>query len=170
MKRTILLHRQETDIDVSRQGDQIHVTYNGQTIELQLLQTDGPTFTVAYQQPNGTQQQIRVAGHADGDKRQLWVNGRYRTYQRQRGQAINKAGSGSLAATIPAIVSQILVDVGDNVAVGDKLILLESMKMVIPIQAPYSGIVTSINCVVGDAVQPGVPLLEIEETQVIGES
>ena len=45
---------------------------------------------------------------------------------------------------------------------GDKLILLESMKMVIPIQAPHAGRVGRILCAPGDSVPAGVPLLEIE--------
>ena len=68
----------------------------------------------------------------------------------------------SLAATIPAVVSQILVNEGDSVNEGETLILLESMKMVIPIQAPHDGTVTGIHCTPGEAVEPGVPLLTVE--------
>jgi 3-methylcrotonyl-CoA carboxylase alpha subunit len=71
--------------------------------------------------------------------------------------------TGSLSASIPAVVAEVLVSVGETVAAGDKLILLESMKMVIPIQAPYDGAVTKINCTAGESVQAGVPLIEIEE-------
>ena len=42
----------------------------------------------------------------------------------------------ALTPTIPSIVSQILVAPEQAVKAGEKLILLESMKMVIPIQAP----------------------------------
>jgi biotin carboxyl carrier protein len=69
----------------------------------------------------------------------------------------------SLSASIPAVVSEILVKVGQEVKIGDKLILLESMKMILPIQAPRAGFVTAINCVPGQAVQPGIQLVEIEE-------
>jgi urea carboxylase len=54
-----------------------------------------------------------------------------------------------------------LVAVGDQVRAGDKLVLLESMKMILPIQAPYDGAVTAINCAPGEAVQPGVPLITL---------
>ncbi|MEI2611653.1 MAG: acetyl-CoA carboxylase biotin carboxyl carrier protein subunit [Candidatus Promineifilaceae bacterium] len=95
--------------------------------------------------------------------RQLWFNGHTFTYERLREQGENtdSGDAGSLAATIPAIVSQILVQVGDTVKGGDKLILLESMKMVIPIQAPHEGTVTAIHCLTGEAVQPGIPLLTL---------
>ena len=42
---------------------------------------------------------------------------------------------------------------------GDRLILLESMKMIIPIVAPADGVVQAIHCVAGDSVAPGVPLI-----------
>ena len=37
------------------------------------------------------------------------------------------------------------------------------MKMILPIKAPYDGIVESINCSPGEAVQPGLQLLNIEQ-------
>ena len=94
----------------------------------------------------------------------MWVNGRSFSYNRiqQRKQAMVDDDNSHLSASIPAIVADILVSVGDSVADGDKLILLESMKMIIPIQAQFAGTVHSINCAIGEAVQPGVPLLELE--------
>jgi len=41
------------------------------------------------------------------------------------------------------------------------LVMLEAMKMELPIKAPRDGRVTAIHCRVGEIVQPGVPLLEI---------
>jgi biotin carboxyl carrier protein len=35
------------------------------------------------------------------------------------------------------------------------------MKMILPIQAPYAGTVAAIHCVAGQAVQPGIPLVDI---------
>jgi urea carboxylase len=53
--------------------------------------------------------------------------------------------------------------VGNKVTAGENLILLESMKMILPIKAPYDGVIESINCSPGEAVQPGVQLLNIEQ-------
>jgi biotin carboxyl carrier protein len=99
----------------------------------------------------------------------LWVNGRHLTAERVRQRGSGSSGDSSLAAAIPAIVSEILVNVGDQVQDGDKLILLESMKMVIPIQAPYAGIVTAVNCTVSESVQAGVPLIELEKLSETGD-
>jgi biotin carboxyl carrier protein len=67
----------------------------------------------------------------------------------------------ALAAPMPASVVAVNVTAGDAVAAGDVLILLEAMKMELPIKAPRSGTVAAIRCREGDLVQPGVPLIEL---------
>ena len=100
-----------------------------------------------------------------GDKRQLWIDGRTLAAERVRQRGGGAAVEGSLAAAIPAVVSQILVAPGDLVAAGDKLILLESMKMVIPIVAPRAGRVSRVLCDVGESVPAGVALIEMDESE-----
>ena len=165
MKFKITLNNQEAELEVKRQGADLQVTLpDGQTADLRLVHQDGPSLVLEYADANGRRHLIRTAGYMDGDKRQIWVNGRTITYTRQRQRAAEAAHGGSLSSSIPAVVAQILVSVGDTVAAGDKLILLESMKMVIPIQAPSDGVVTAVNCQPGQSIQAGVPLIEINET------
>ena len=45
---------------------------------------------------------------------------------------------------------------------GRHLIVLEAMKMELPIKAPRSGVVKAVHCAKGELVQPGVNLLELE--------
>lgn len=68
---------------------------------------------------------------------------------------------GSLAAPMPATVRRVLVSVAERVQPGDTLLLLEAMKMELPIRATETGIVSAVNCREGELVQPGVPLVEI---------
>jgi biotin carboxyl carrier protein len=68
----------------------------------------------------------------------------------------------ALASPMPATVAAIKVQAGQQVTKGDLLVLLEAMKMELPIKAPRDGRVTAIACRPGELVQPGVPLLEIE--------
>lgn len=165
MKFKITLNNEEAELEVKRQGAQLQVTLpDGRITDLRLVHQDGPSLVLAYADENGRRRLIRTAGHVEGDKRQVWVNGRTLTYTRQRQHAAGEsAHSGSLSSSIPAVVAQILVNPGDEVAAGDKLILLESMKMVIPIQAPTDGVVTAVNCQPGQSIQAGVPLIEINE-------
>jgi biotin carboxyl carrier protein len=62
---------------------------------------------------------------------------------------------------MPAVVRAVLVSVGDAVAKGDVLVMLEAMKMELPVRAPRPGTVASVGCVAGELVQPGVPLVEL---------
>jgi len=68
----------------------------------------------------------------------------------------------ALSAPMPATVLAVKVAPGQDVQTGDVLLMLEAMKMELPITAPRAGRVKSIGCREGEIVQPGVPLLELE--------
>jgi biotin carboxyl carrier protein len=68
----------------------------------------------------------------------------------------------ALAAPMPALVAAISIKPGQDVSQGDVLIMLEAMKMELPIKAPRDGRVRTIACSVGDLVQPGIPLVELD--------
>ena len=157
------IHGQEQAFEVTRQGDRLHVAGEGQAAEVRVIHRDGSRLLIEIIRPDGTAQRVRLAGARQGDKRQLWVDGRALVAERVRQRGGGPATQGSLASAIPAVVSQILIAVGDEVAAGDKLILLESMKMVIPIQAPHAGRITRVLCDVGESVPASVPLVEMEE-------
>jgi biotin carboxyl carrier protein len=155
---------QTEELEAKRQGDRLHLAWGDTTAEFRLVAQNGAWLVLERPLPDGSRRTISVAAHFNGNERQVWLNGRSFTYRRERSRSGSSiaASTGSLAATIPAVVSEILVQVGDKVAAGAKLILLESMKMVIPIKAPYEGTVTAVTCAAGDSVQAGVPLIEIE--------
>jgi acetyl-CoA carboxylase biotin carboxyl carrier protein len=58
-------------------------------------------------------------------------------------------------AHITGVVFQITSKVGDAVAVGDPVIVLESMKMEIPVEAPRAGKIREIKVAEGQTVQEG---------------
>ena len=68
----------------------------------------------------------------------------------------------STSAPMPGVALKILVSVGDVVAKGAPLVILEAMKMEHQIVAPREGTIASINCVEGEMVQPGVELITIQ--------
>ena len=65
-------------------------------------------------------------------------------------------------AQITGVVFQVVARPGDRVGAGDPIIVLESMKMEIPVEAPRAGTVTEVRVQEGDRVQEGetVALLE----------
>ena len=65
-------------------------------------------------------------------------------------------------APMPATVTALNVAPGQSVAQGDVLIVLEAMKMELPLRSPRDGVIKTLNCRKGELVQPGVALLEFE--------
>ena len=65
-------------------------------------------------------------------------------------------------AHITGVVFQITSKVGDSLAAGDPVIVLESMKMEIPVEAPRAGTVTAIMVTEGQTVQEGDTVAVLE--------
>jgi len=68
----------------------------------------------------------------------------------------------SVEAHITGAVWKIEVAVGDAVEEGDVLVILESMKMEMPVEAEESGTVTEILVAEGASVSEGDPLLVLD--------
>jgi acetyl-CoA carboxylase biotin carboxyl carrier protein len=66
-----------------------------------------------------------------------------------------------ILAEMVANVIAIEVELGEAVAAGDAVCLLESMKMEIPVLAENPGVVTAIKVTPGDVVQEGDILVEL---------
>ncbi len=63
---------------------------------------------------------------------------------------------------MPGRVLDVLVAVGDVVAKGATLVLLEAMKMELRINAPLDGRITKVACVPGQIVARDQPLVELQ--------
>ena len=67
-----------------------------------------------------------------------------------------------IEAHITGTVWKIEVAVGDTVAEGDTVVILESMKMEMPVEAEDDGTVAEIKCEEGQSVQEGEVLVVLE--------
>ena len=67
-----------------------------------------------------------------------------------------------IAASMAGNVWKILVKAGDHIEAGQDVVILESMKMEIPIEAESDGTVKAIKVKEGDFVNEGDILLEVE--------
>jgi acetyl/propionyl-CoA carboxylase alpha subunit/acetyl-CoA carboxylase carboxyltransferase component len=75
---------------------------------------------------------------------------------------IDRDDGGIVHAPAPAVVVSIAVKPGDTVAAGDRLAVLEAMKMEMPVLAPFSGTVRQVMTIPNVQVDTGAPLLQID--------
>jgi biotin carboxyl carrier protein len=114
---------------------------------------------------DGRTETVYVAGPAD-DRWVFW-NGRvfrgdFRDTDQAPRAAHARAGSKhSLAAPMPATVLKVYVHAGNTVKKGDIVVLLEAMKMELPIRAPGDAVVAAVHCREGELVQADAPLVDL---------
>jgi acetyl-CoA/propionyl-CoA carboxylase, biotin carboxylase, biotin carboxyl carrier protein len=73
------------------------------------------------------------------------------------------AGEAEVTAPMPGTVLTVDVAVGDTVAAGQRLGVMEAMKMELTLEAPYDGTVAAVTAAVGQQVALGATLFEVEE-------
>lgn len=72
------------------------------------------------------------------------------------------ANANAICAELPGSVFKLVAAVGDSVNAGDKIMILEAMKMEIDVVSPRAGKVTSINVNVNDKIEAGQVLAVVE--------
>ncbi|WP_114969174.1 acetyl/propionyl/methylcrotonyl-CoA carboxylase subunit alpha [Rhodoferax ferrireducens] len=77
------------------------------------------------------------------------------------GAAGDAAASGQLGAPMMGKVVAVKAAVGETVALGQTVIVLESMKMELHVTAPFEGSLSSLRCRVGDMVERHQVLAEV---------
>lgn len=70
-------------------------------------------------------------------------------------KAAAAAGGVAIKASLPGKVVKIEANVGQAVKAGDNVVVLEAMKMEVPVVAPQDGTIASIDVAVGDQVESG---------------
>lgn len=112
---------------------------------------------------DGTRQSL-VAVAAHGAVRWVAVDGHVSVFEIEspRPGRTRVVRDEAMMAPMPASVASLKVGVGDSVAAGDVLLVLEAMKMELPIRAATAGTIRAVHCRQGEMVQPGVSLIEID--------
>jgi 3-methylcrotonyl-CoA carboxylase alpha subunit len=73
-----------------------------------------------------------------------------------------QVGEDKIVAPLPGTVVALLAEVGARLEKGAPILTLEVMKMEQTLRAPFAGVLKAIKCKVGDIVQEGVELAEVE--------
>ena len=90
---------------------------------------------------------------------------RYRIEVDGVSHVVERGDVGIVRAPSPAVVVSVTVKPGDVVATGDRLAVLEAMKMEMQVVAPFAGKVRQITAIPNVQVSPGAPLLQIDPTR-----
>lgn len=114
---------------------------NGSTRELE-VKVDGEVFTVEINDPNAT------------------ATTRVRRTKNESAKEV--IAEGSITAPIPGMIVEFKKEIGDNVTVGETVVVLEAMKMMNTLDASVNGVIKEIKYSSGDSVVKGDVLVVIE--------
>lgn len=109
---------------------------------------------------------LRGLVHKAGGRLWIHLNGRTFVYEpeaskRRHRSEIGKAQPGEVLAPMPGKVTKVEVNVGDSVALGQVLVVLEAMKMEYTLKAEVVGVIAKVNVQAGEQVALGKLLVEL---------
>lgn len=145
--------------------------------EASLVTVDGSAVEVIAKQGNRNRGKCtyadgRVRSWAvlrDGAQVHVLLDGRLFVFEAvpERARSGPRAGgfSGDVSAPMPGRVIQVLATAGQEVKAGEPLVILESMKMELIIDAPGNATVKRVAVAEGDLVDRGMGLVELEPTK-----
>ena len=124
---------------------------------------NGIPFEVEMKQPvNASKQKVRLSDDT-APMTQVTATTETKTVEPVKAAPATPATNGKpVTAPLPGTINDIKVKVGDQVKVGDTVVILEAMKMQNNIEAEVAGTIASINVNKGDAVMEGDTLVTIK--------
>ena len=134
-------------------GEEISVAIEGGTALVIPLTAIGET------EGDGT---VRVFFELNGQPRIIMVSDRKASGARPRRRIAEPGNEAHIAAPMPGVVVAVSASVGQPVNPGDRLVVLEAMKMETSINAPCRGIVSEVLVGVGDLVEAKDLLVVVE--------
>ncbi|MFO7692639.1 MAG: carboxyl transferase domain-containing protein [Vicinamibacterales bacterium] len=151
-------------------GRPVELSYRGHRYQLRVFRTGEGSYRVA-----AGAQRIDAEVERDGPcERWLTTDGhRYRVLAAASGytllievegipHAISRADEGVVRAGSPAVVVSVHAEPGDEVAAGERLVVVEAMKMETAVLAPFAGTVRQVFVLPNSQVGPGAPLVHLE--------
>ena len=136
---------------------------------LDVIQTSTGKFHVNFKNVNYTSEVISADAHfknltlrINGNIHTVKIADKYDVLIDQLGlKNASKVIGGNIKAPMPGLVLDVLVQIGQEVKAGEKVLILEAMKMENVITAPSDGIIKAINVQRGNAVEKNALLIEI---------
>lgn len=153
----------EIKIDKNQSNAQI----NGMHIEYQIIsKADGQFLlrsgTKTYKIDTISKDNKDIVFSVDGTFIKATVKNEQHLLLEQLGfKTDTEASLGQLNAPMPGKIIEVLVTPGNQVALGEPVMILEAMKMENELKAPTAGVLNTLHVSTGDNVEKNQPLLEI---------
>lgn len=161
MKYVTLVNGERYDIEIDSDGS---ILVNGEAHDVDFLNLGGSLYSIITENRS-----LEAVIDDDNDKIAVMMDGRLFEAQAlderamlliQRRGGIS-SGSGEVHAPMPGLIAVVTVAVGQAVAQGDTVVILESMKMQNELKSPIDGAVAAIHVEAGQAVDKNSLLIEI---------
>ena len=125
------------------EGNKANVTVNGKSYEVELDRPTKPAVSKPVARPAAAAAPVAAPAAAPAPK------------------AVPAAGGAGIKAPLPGVILDIKVKVGDAVAKGQTIAILEAMKMENNINADREGTVVSINVEKGQSIAEGTDIITL---------
>ena len=148
-------------VRANKLGEQCELTIDGNPIQLEINPTSDNQLEIRY----GDQRVVAKTVH-DGDYVYLHMFGRHWCLEKCHSRLSlggAAAGDGVVSSTMPGTVIEVNTADGQQVAEGDRLAIMESMKMQVEIFSPVNGRVRAVSISAGDEIEKHTVLFEIEK-------
>jgi biotin carboxyl carrier protein len=146
-------------VELEGDGGRWKISLDGQPVDADAVEIDRNTLSLLL---DGESYEIRISPSADGVlKLQTGLQdftaevGDPRAWRGRRHGAVEAEGRQQVVAPMPGKVVRVLVQVGENVEVGQGLLVVEAMKMQNEIRSPKGGIVERLHVKEGQPVNAG---------------
>lgn len=160
MEKLFLINGQEIKVqDYKNNGEVVSFKLNNKEYTYTLISRDGHELVL----DNGSRFKAAVGSPNKEGESMVIANGKEGVASLS-GKKMKKSGahSGGLTSPMPGKIFKVLKDQGSEVKKGEPILILEAMKMEHSIRSDKDGKVKKINYKVGELVQGGVTLAEVE--------
>jgi len=149
----------EFDLSTGRDGE-MTVMVNGEPLQVVVPDLGGPLENIGWMIVNNRPYEI------DFDRDLRWIKsytGIHHLEIRDLEAMVlpPRSGDSRVKAPIPGLITRVVVKAGDQVGVGDPLVVLEAMKMENEIRAPRAGVVEAVHVETGQSITRGELMIEI---------
>jgi len=145
-------HHAATDFNITIHGETYHINLTGAGHRTQDMRP-------YYLSVDGVPEEVMVETLSEFDLDEDDSQPRKTSSSGKRPRATEP---GHVTTSMPGVIVEVLVNIGDEIKAGTPVLITEAMKMETEIQAAVSGIVKAIHVAKGDSVTPDETLIEIQ--------